>query len=55
MSHLISIEFDDGIAKQILKDLENLPTSFRMGIFEMIENLSDLIFAIEEAIDSDDG
>jgi len=48
MSHLISIELDDEIAKRILKDLQNLS-------LDEIENSADLIFAIEEAIDSDDG
>ena len=48
MSHLISIELDDEVANRILKDLQNLSV-------DEIENLPDLIFAIADAIDSDDG
>jgi hypothetical protein len=44
MSHLISVELDFDIAKRILKDLRDLP----IGV---VEDLPDLIFAIEEAID----
>jgi hypothetical protein len=48
MSHLILIELDSEIAHQLLKSLQRLPIG-------AIDYLPDLIFAIEEAIDSDDG
>jgi len=49
MSHLISIELDDMIARRVLRYLQRLPLETASDF------LPDLIFAIEEAIDSDDG
>lgn len=47
MSHLIAIELEAETARRLLKYLQKLPGDTNL-------DLPDLIYAIEEAIDSDD-
>ena len=48
MSHLIPIELDDEVVKQLIIQLRRAP-------YRAIDDLPDLLFALEEAIDKDDG